>query len=324
MTDSAPPLQFNVPEDRAGQRLDKALADLLPDFSRNQIQSWIRSGRITVDGGHWRPRDAVRGGEAVLARPETVVDETLTAEPIPLDIVHEDDHLLVVNKPAGLVVHPGAGNREGTLANALLHFDASLEALPRAGIVHRLDKLTSGLLMIARSSLARRHLVEMLALRDIGREYEAVVCGLPTAGGRVDAAIGRHPVDRKRMSVRPDGRPAATEYRLLRRFRAHSHLSLRLESGRTHQIRVHMQHVGLPLLGDPVYGKRLGMPAGATPPLQDALRGFRRQALHARSLSLTHPVTGESLAFSAPPPQDMRQLLDVLARDADAGGQTPR
>lgn len=305
--------EFSIPERCRGQRLDKALADLLPDFSRSRLQGWLRDGSILVDGDAPMPRMTVHGGERVVARiePEPVEPE-MRPEPISLDVVHEDDDLLVVNKPPGLVVHPGAGNRDGTLQNALLHHAPDLAQLPRAGIVHRLDKDTSGLLVVARTHRAHKHLVAALAAREVEREYEAVVYGVLTAGGTVDAPIGRHPVDRKRMDVREGAREAVTHYRVIRRFEAHTHVSLKLESGRTHQIRVHMRHIRHPLVGDPVYGRRLAIPAGASESLAAALRAFRRQALHARRLALRHPTTEEALEWTAPAPPDFTDLLAKL------------
>lgn len=305
--------EFSIPESYRGQRLDKALADLLPDFSRSRLQAWLRDGLIRVDDAVPAPRTPVRGGERVVARLEAGPAEPRVApEPIALDVVYEDADLLVVDKPAGLVVHPGAGNRDGTLQNALLHYAPELAALPRSGIVHRLDKDTGGLLVVARTARAHKHLVAALAAREIEREYEAVVYGVLTAGGTVDAPIGRHPVDRKRMDVREGAREAVTHYRVIRRFRAHTHVRLKLESGRTHQIRVHMRHIRHPLVGDPVYGRRLAIPAGAGEALAAALRGFRRQALHARRLALIHPASGERIQWEAPVPADFAALLAAL------------
>ncbi|MGH8114372.1 MAG: RluA family pseudouridine synthase, partial [Rhodanobacteraceae bacterium] len=230
--------------------------------------------------------------------------------------VYEDGDLLVIDKPAGLVVHPGAGNRDGTLLNALLHHDPKLAQIPRAGIVHRLDKDTSGLLVVARSLPTQTALVAMLAARDIHRRYVAVVNGVPVAGGSVDAPLDRHPSDRLRRAVREGGRPAVTHYRVREKFRAHALLQCELESGRTHQIRVHMAHAGYPLVGDPLYGRGLKLPRGATPDLADALRGFKRQALHAERLAFAHPVSGEAMAFDAEPPRDFLDLLTVLRDDA--------
>jgi 23S rRNA pseudouridine1911/1915/1917 synthase len=234
-----------------------------------------------------------------------------------LDVVYEDADLLVINKPAGLVVHPGAGNASGTLLNGLLAHAPQLESLPRAGIVHRLDKDTSGLLLVAKSLPAHTALVRDLAERRVSRQYLAICSGVLTGGGTIDAAIDRHPVDRTRMAVRDDGRPAVTHYTVVERFRAHTCVKVALETGRTHQIRVHFAYRRHPLVGDPVYGGRLALPAGASESLRDALRTFRRQALHATRLELRHPVTGEELVFEAPPPADFQSLLRTLREDVE-------
>ena len=318
MTSSTIQLDVEIPLELAGQRLDQALATVLGDYSRSRLKQWIESGEIRVDGQRWRPRDKVQGGESVELRATLDEETRVEAQPIPLDIVHQDPHVLVVNKPAGLVVHPGAGNPDSTLQNALLALDPRLAALPRSGIVHRLDKDTSGLLLVARTLPAHTALVRMLAEREIHREYEAICRGVMTGGGTVDAPIDRHPVDRVRMAVREDGREAVTHYRVIRRFRAHTHVRVQLETGRTHQIRVHLAHAGYPLVGDRVYGGRLALPGGATEELRVALREFPRQALHAARLSLPHPVEDETLEVSAPLPQDMVGLLEILARDAAA------
>ena len=309
---------LTIPDERAGQRLDQALAALLPDYSRSRLKGWIESGEIRVDGAMRRPRDKVSGGESIAL--EAILDEATVAEPqaMALELAHEDRHLWVVNKPAGLVVHPGAGNPDRTLQNALLALDPQLAVLPRAGIVHRLDKDTSGLLIVARSVAAHTALVRMLGERAIHREYEAVCRGVMTAGGTVDAPIDRHPVDRVRMAVREGGRAAVSHYRVIKRFRAHTHLRVQLETGRTHQIRVHLSHIGFPLVGDRVYGGRLALPKGATEDLRAALRAFPRQALHAARLRFEHPVTGQPVECAAPLPSDLRDLLAALARDVAA------
>ncbi len=309
---------LTIPDERAGQRLDQALAALLPDYSRSRLKGWIESGEIRVNGAMRRPRDKVSGGESISL--EAILDEATVAEPqaMALELAHEDRHLWVVNKPAGLVVHPGAGNPDRTLQNALLALDPQLAVLPRAGIVHRLDKDTSGLLIVARSVAAHTALVRMLGERAIHREYEAVCRGVMTAGGTVDAPIDRHPVDRVRMAVREGGRAAVSHYRVIKRFRAHTHLRVQLETGRTHQIRVHLSHIGFPLVGDRVYGGRLALPKGATEDLRAALRAFPRQALHAARLRFEHPVTGQPVECAAPLPSDLRDLLAALARDAAA------
>jgi 23S rRNA pseudouridine1911/1915/1917 synthase len=306
-----------IPPKCAGMRLDQALAELLPAYSRNRLQQGLKAGQLRVDGRHRRPRDAVVGGETVSGGLERVPEPTAVAQDIPLNILYQDTDLLVIDKPAGLVAHPAAGNRDGTLVNALLHHAPELAALPRAGLVHRLDKDTTGLLVVARSLRAHAALVEQLQARRIEREYRAVVNGLPVAGGTVDAPIGRHPVDRQRMAVTPGGRPAVTHYRVLHRFRAHALLRVTLETGRTHQIRVHLAHIRLPLLGDPVYGGRPRLPPDAASPCIAAIQGFHRQALHAERLALTHPITGERLEWRAAMPVDLATLLMALREDAD-------
>jgi 23S rRNA pseudouridine1911/1915/1917 synthase len=258
----------------------------------------------------------VAGGEQIELHTVLEPQGDWQAEAIPLDIIYQDEALLVINKPAGLVVHPAAGNRDGTLLNALLHHAPELESVPRAGIVHRLDKETSGLLVIARTLAVHKTLIEMMQARDIQREYEAVVQGVMTAGNTIEAPIGRHPVQRKRMAVVSNGRPAVTHYRVIERFRAHSHIRVQLETGRTHQIRVHMAHIRYPLLGDPVYGGRLRVPSGCSVELDEQLHRFRRQALHAARLQLNHPLSGEMMEWLAPLPADMQGLLEVLRQDA--------
>ncbi|ABI57892.1 23S rRNA pseudouridine(1911/1915/1917) synthase RluD [Alkalilimnicola ehrlichii MLHE-1] len=301
-----------IDEQQTGQRLDQALAALLPDYSRSRIQQWIREGAVRLEGTAPRPRDKVAAGQQVTIRAELEEEQRVSAEPIPLRIQYEDRHLLVIDKPAGLVVHPGAGNREGTLQNALLHHDPQLAELPRSGIVHRLDKDTSGLMVVARSLAAHTALVAQLQARSVRREYLALVNGCPVAGGTVEAPIGRHPRDRKRMAVVERGRPATTHYRVEERLAAHTLLRCFLETGRTHQIRVHMAHAGYPLVGDPVYGGRLRLPPRATEAQRQALRAFQRQALHAARLALDHPESGERLSWEAPLPEDMAALLACL------------
>ena len=305
-----------VPDDLGGRRLDQAAADMFPEYSRSRLKQWILGGQLTVDGQQRRPRDPVLPGERVrlLAQAEARVE--LVPEPIPLNIVWEDDDLLVINKPAGLVVHPGAGNAAGTLQNALLHHRPALAEVPRAGIVHRLDKETSGLMVVAATVPAHTALVRQLEARSVRREYEAICQGVLTAGGTVKQPIGRHPVDRVRMAVRATGKPAITHYRVIKRFRGHTHMLAKLETGRTHQIRVHMAYTGHALLGDPVYGGRLRVPAGAAPELIEALRRFRRQALHARRLAFQHPGKDETVSFEADLPEDLARLLLILDRDA--------
>ena len=313
-------LELVIPDAMRGRRLDQALAELVQGYSRSRLQQWIRAGQVTVDARSVRARDIVHGGECVRIEAELTEQTEHAAEPIRLDIVYEDSDLLVINKPAGMVVHPAAGNPSGTLLNALLHHDAGLSALPRAGIVHRLDKDTSGLMVVARTLTAHRHLVAALQARIVKREYLGVVNSVLTAGGTIDAPIGRHPVDRKRMAVVAGGKEAVTHYRVLERFRAHTLIRLMLETGRTHQIRVHMAHHRTPLLGDPVYGGRLRLPAGASDVLQQVLSAFRRQALHAARLELIHPARGEPVSWAVEPPADMTELIRVLREDAAGAG----
>jgi 23S rRNA pseudouridine1911/1915/1917 synthase len=308
----------------AGRRLDQALAETFPEHSRTRLKAWIEGGQATVDGRAGRPRDTVLGGESVRIDAEVAEEVPLAPQALDLDVVFEDEHLLVVAKPPGLVVHPGAGNPDRTLQNALLAHDPALASLPRAGLVHRLDKDTSGLLVVARSLEAHTALVRALEAREIHREYEAIVHGVMTGGGTVDAPLGRHATDRLRMTVREDGRPAVTHYRLLQRFRAHTHVRVVLETGRTHQIRVHLAHAGYPIVGDPVYGRRLAIPKGATPRLAEALGGFRRQALHAARLEFEHPALGRALAFEAPLPADFAVLLAALREDLEAAAERDR
>lgn len=308
-----------IPETLSGRRLDQALARLLPDYSRSRIQSWIRAGRVRVGGEPRRPRDPVHAGDCVEVRAEAPAPLEDRPQPLALDILFEDAHLLVVNKPPGMVVHPGAGNREGTLLNALLHHVPGAAHLPRAGLVHRLDKDTSGALVAAKTEPAQTRLVAAMQARLIRREYLALVLGEVVAGGTVDAPVGRHPVHRTRMAVVPGGRPAVTHYRVAARLGPLTLLRVRLETGRTHQIRVHMAHRGHPVLGDPVYGGRR-FPRGLGEGLRGLLAGWRRQALHAWRLALDHPVTGERLRWAASLPEDLRGLLRALGLTDELGG----
>jgi 23S rRNA pseudouridine1911/1915/1917 synthase len=301
-----------MPAGLAGLRLDQALAKILPQYSRARLQEWIRSGAVSVDGRLPRPRDLVKGDEAVHINARIAAVGTVASEAMALEVVWSDQHLLVINKPAGLVVHPGAGNASHTLQNGLLAFDPKLARVPRAGLVHRLDKDTSGLLVVARTPEAHTALVAQLAARQIHRSYVALCMGVMTGGGTVDQPIGRHRSLRTRMAVRADGRAAVTHFRITRRFPAHTLVSVELETGRTHQIRVHLAHLGFPLVGDPVYGGRRRLPAGASARLAAELGLFKRQALHAARLSLTHPFTEEELAWEAPLPADLASLLAVL------------
>lgn len=314
MSDSA--LVCQIPDDLAGLRVDQALARLFPEHSRSRLADWIKTGQVLLDARHPRPKDRVRGGERVQVVPVMEQRAGWKPEPIRLEVVYEDAALLIVNKPAGLVVHPAPGHPEGTLVNALLHHAPELQRIPRAGIVHRLDRDTTGLLAVARTPPAHSSLVSQLQSREFLREYETVVVGRIIAGGSVAAPVARHPIDRKRMAVRDGGKPAVTHYRVVRRFRAHTQLRVRLETGRTHQVRVHMAHLHHPILGDPVYGGRLRHPARAGASLLTLLNGFRRQALHAGRLGFGHPVSGTFMEWEAPVPEDMRTLLEALESDA--------
>lgn len=321
---SEPPRQTLVPDQAAGRRFDAVLAELFPEFSRSRLAEWIRSGDALLDGAKVRPRDPVRGGEVVQLTVTLATQTPAEPQDIPLDILYQDDQVFVIDKPAGLVVHPGAGNPDGTLVNALLHRDPALAALPRAGVVHRLDKDTSGVMVVARTLQAQTALVAQLAARQVHRQYLAVVVGALVSGGTAAAAIERHPRDRLRMAVREDGKDAVTHYRLRERFRAHTALECRLETGRTHQIRVHMAHLKQPIVGDPLYGGALRLPKGASDALVAALRGFKRQALHAETLEFAHPISGEPVRASAPLPADLRDLLAVLREDSALAAERER
>jgi 23S rRNA pseudouridine1911/1915/1917 synthase len=318
MTDAQ--LEKQIPDELAGFRLDQALAKMFPAFSRSRLKAWILAGHVSVDGRSPKPRDTVEGGEQVVVIPQAEISVSSEPEAIDLDIAWEDEALLIVKKPAGLVVHPGAGNPRGTLMNGLLHYAPELANIPRAGIIHRLDKDTSGLLLVARTLESHTALVRALADREISRHYLAVCNGVLTGGGTIDAPIARHPVDRLRMSVQDNGKPAVTHYRLAERFRAHTFVRVQLETGRTHQIRVHFAWRRHPLVGDPVYGGRLQLPTGVSEELATALRGFRRQALHATRLSLKHPHTSDILDIECPVPDDFAALLDSLRRDTEQAG----
>jgi len=313
-------LDIRIPERLAGLRLDQALAELVPDYSRSRLQQWIRDGQVTLDDRLPRTRERLYGGEQVRIDARIAGETACLPEAIPLDVVFEDAELLVINKPPGLVVHPAAGNPGGTLQNALLHYDPGLAVLPRAGIVHRLDKDTSGLMVVARTLVAHHRLVAALQSRSVKREYLAVVNTVLTAGGRIDAPLGRHPVDRKRMAVVSGGKQALTHYRIRERYRAHTLIGVRLATGRTHQIRVHLAHIHCPVTGDPVYAGRLRLPRGAGARLVEALQQFRRQALHAERLGLAHPISGETLSWEAPPPDDLAALIAALRDDLEAAG----
>jgi 23S rRNA pseudouridine1911/1915/1917 synthase len=313
-------LEAAVPEDLHGDRLDQVAARLFPEYSRSRLQSWIKKGQLRLDGRQCRPRDKVHAGALLRVDAELERETSWSAQNIDLEIVYEDDSILVLDKPAGLVVHPAAGHADGTLVNALLAHAPELAQVPRGGIVHRLDMETSGIMVVARTLAAHNDLVSQLQARSVKREYCAVCIGVMTGGGTIDAPIGRHPKQRKKMAVLAvGGKPAITHYRITRRFGHHTQIAVTLETGRTHQIRVHMAHRHYPLVGDPVYGGRPRLPKGASDELIAALRGFPRQALHARALGLIHPETGEQCQFECPLPQDLQDLLAVLQREDPAG-----
>jgi len=313
---SEAPIIKHLTEESAGKRLDVVIAELFPEYSRSRLKIWIQQGQVLINGKVAKPKTKISGDEELQLSVQTIESETdCEAEDIPLNIVYQDDDIIVINKPADFVVHPAAGHYTGTLQNALLHFDESLAAIPRAGIVHRIDKDTTGLMVVARNLSSHKYLVDQIQRHEIVREYQAVVHGVMTGGGMVAQPIGRHPRDRIKMAVRENGREAITHYRLLERFREHSHIKVQLETGRTHQIRVHMSYLRHPLVGDPVSAGRHRVPAGAQPDLLNYLQAFKRQALHAWRLTLVHPDHGEEVSFEAPLPDDMTQLLALLQSD---------
>ena len=309
-------LEAEIPESMDGSRLDQALAQLFTQYSRSRLQQWIRAGHVLVDDRLLRAKDKVVVGQKIQLQVQSIAEGEWQAEAIELDVVFSDESLIVINKPAGMVVHPAAGNPSGTLLNALLNYAPELESIPRAGIIHRLDKDTSGVLVVARTLEAHKSLIEQLQARAFEREYIAVVNGVLTAGGTVDAPIGRHTQQRVKMAVVDHGKSAVTHYRVEQRFRGHTAVKVNLETGRTHQIRVHMAYIHHPIVGDPVYGGRFKLPAGCSEELIHELKNFKRQALHARFLGLVHPVTGESIGWRVDLPDDMLRLLSILAEDA--------
>ncbi len=307
-----------VPFELGGQRLDQIAAQLFPEHSRSRLAGWIKDGRLTVDGAVLRPRDIVHSGAQLVLEAEQEAQGEWLAQDIELEIVYEDEHILVIDKPAGLVVHPAAGHQDGTLLNALLYHVPDIANVPRAGIVHRLDKDTTGLMVVAKTLEAHTKLVAQLQARSVSRIYEAIVIGVITSGGTIDAPIGRHGVQRQKMAVVDAGKVAVSHYRVLERFRAHTHTRVKLETGRTHQIRVHMSHIGYPLVGDPVYGGRFRIPPVASQTLVQTLREFPRQALHARFLELDHPATGVRMKWESPLPEDFLWPLSLLRQDREA------
>ena len=320
--------RFTISNDMVGKRLDQVLAQALSDYSRSRLQQWLKAGYVLMDGNVPKTREKVKGGETVevqiaQALGEDKPQENWQAQPIDLNIVYEDEALIIINKPVGLVVHPGAGNLDGTMVNALVHHAPELANIPRAGVIHRLDKDTSGILVVAKTLAAHHGLTQMLQAREFNREYQAIVVGVMTGGGKVDAPIGRHPTHRTKMAVLPHSKTAKeaiTHYRVAQRFRHHTLVNVKLETGRTHQIRVHLAHINYPIVGDSVYGGRLRIPANATAELLDGLRGFKRQALHARLLGFNHPQSGEYMEWEADLPEDIQQLLVLLENDLNSAG----
>ncbi|AKO45031.1 23S rRNA pseudouridine(1911/1915/1917) synthase RluD [[Haemophilus] ducreyi] len=309
-------LTAEISADLLGYRLDQALAQLFPDYSRSRIKVWIENDLVKVNGIIVnRAREKVFGGEQIEIQAE--IEEEIHFEPqnIPLNIIHEDDDIIIINKPKNLVVHPGAGNPDGTVLNALLYYYPPIAEVPRAGIIHRLDKDTTGLMVVAKNIPAQTHLVTALQKRRITREYEAIASGIMTQGGKVDEPMARHPTKRTAMAVHPMGKPAITHYRIMERFRNYTRLRLRLETGRTHQIRVHMAHIAHPLLGDQLYGGRPRPPKGSSEAFLTVLRAFQRQALHATMLRLEHPINSELIECHAPLPADFVELIEALKTD---------
>lgn len=310
--------QLTIPESLASQRLDKALAEVLPQYSRAKLVEWLKNGEILINGQVLAPKVKVQGLESVQVKAQLQQEETHRPEPIELDIVFEDEHILVLNKKAGQVVHPAAGHHDGTLLNGLLHHAPILSTLPRAGIVHRLDKDTTGLMVVAKSLEAHHQLVKLLHDREIDRHYFAICNGYMIAGKTIETQFGRHPVNRLKMAVVKEGKPAITHIRVAQRFKAHTLVDVKLQTGRTHQIRVHMSHIKYPLVGDPLYGGRNKLPTGCDEALRETLSNFKRQALHAYQLKFAHPISQAPLSFEAPMPDDMLMLINQLKRSEQA------
>lgn len=316
-------VSFTVSDDMAGKRVDQVLAHYLSDYSRSRLQQWLKAGYVLMDGNIPKTKEKVAGGEVIEVRLAQALEdakpkENWQAQPIALDIIYEDDALLLVNKPVGLVVHPGAGNLDGTMVNALVHHEPALANMPRAGVIHRIDKDTSGILVVAKTLATHNALTQMLQAREFTREYQAIVMGVMTGGGSVDAPIGRHQTHRTKMAVLPHSKTAKeaiTHYRIGKRYRSHTLVNVKLETGRTHQIRVHLAHINYPIIGDAVYGGRLRIPPHSTDVFLDSLRAFRRQALHAKLLGFVHPISHEYMEWEAELPEDMQQLIKALETD---------
>jgi 23S rRNA pseudouridine1911/1915/1917 synthase len=305
-------VQIIIPKRMEGERIDIALAKMLPEFSRSKITAWIKSGEAVIYGKKFKPKDKVSGDEVIILSANRNQNTIWLAEDIPINVIFEDEDIIVLNKQFGLVTHPGSGNWSGTLANALLHYDSSLEALDRAGIVHRLDKNTSGLMVVAKNQKSQKSLVEQLQNHSVSREYSAIVYGHMISGGTINEPLGRDPNDRVKQTVLRNGRDAITHYRVIDRFKSHTHVKAILETGRTHQIRVHLSHIGYSLVGDSIYGGRVRYPKRASESLKNELLNFKRQALHSKKLTLKHPKSGELLSWKIPLPEDMIKLLNVL------------
>ena len=305
-------LEIVIPEKFKGKRLDLALSKLFPEHSRSRIQSWIKAGEVEVNNSKYKQRNVVNSGDIIKINTTLTSIDKHQAEHIDLDVIHEDKAIIIINKPAGLVVHPGAGNQKHTLVNALLHFDEKLDVLPRAGIIHRLDKDTTGIMIIARTIESYTYLVNELQKRNIKRNYKAIICGQLVAGGVIENKIGRHPVHRTKMAVTDKGKLATTHYRIIKKFQHYTYLDIQLGTGRTHQIRVHMNNEKHPIIGDPLYGKNTFIKKGINASLREFIKNFKRQALHAYNLEFTHPISKKIISLKAELPDDMNNLINIL------------
>mgnify|MGYP001376627364 FL=1 len=305
-------LEIVIPEKFKGKRLDLALSKLFPEHSRSRIQSWIKAGEVEVNNSKYKQRNVVNSGDIIKINTTLKSIDKHQAEHIDLDVIHEDKAIIIINKPAGLVVHPGAGNQKHTLVNALLHFDEKLDVLPRAGIIHRLDKDTTGIMIIARTIESYTYLVNELQKRNIKRNYKAIICGQLVAGGVIENKIGRHPVHRTKMAVTDKGKLATTHYRIIKKFQHYTYLDIQLGTGRTHQIRVHMNNEKHPIIGDPLYGKNTFIKKGINASLREFIKNFKRQALHAYNLEFTHPISKKIISLKAELPDDMNNLINIL------------